>query len=273
MTSRQPAARFALQSFQLNRSKRRVAAASRPRVRLAACSEELAIRRIGGIGFPIPLCRWRLPRLCGFPRRNADVHCSKAIGVVLSSGLASSFESCPVEPGRCAAAHRQLSWTLRLYSTCWAARATIRRCSTIACVAPSGFGYPLDALLPRTPAPRLFQPGSAHEIRREAMTGRDCTSVSARRGPPVVFEQPLFAITGIAPLRLPSTSGPTHRDLPLRPDCECLTRRRRSRSALCPFREIPRVPCVRPFARSSLTLGQFGKNRSPASRSFAWHHS
>jgi len=95
----------------------RVAAASRPRVRLAACPENRATRRIGTIGSPIPLCRWRLPRLCGFPPRIADVHCSKAIGVVLSSGLASPFECCPVEPGRCTAAHRQLSWTLRLYST------------------------------------------------------------------------------------------------------------------------------------------------------------
>ena len=213
-----------------------------------------------------------MPRLCGFPRRIADVHCSKATGVVLSSGLASSFESCPAEPGRCAAAHRQLSWTLRLYSTCWEARATVRRRSTAAYVAPSGFGYPLGTLLSRTPAPDLFQSGSAREIRGEALACRDCADVSARRGPPVVSRRSICTTTGIAPRRAPSTSGPTHRDLPPRPAAECLARPRRSRSAIYPFKEQQCMPRVRPFARSFLTLGQFGDRPQPGVSKYCSTH-
>jgi hypothetical protein len=44
-----------------------VTAADRPLVDLAARSEPQTRDGIADIGLAIPLCRWHLPRLCGFP--------------------------------------------------------------------------------------------------------------------------------------------------------------------------------------------------------------
>jgi hypothetical protein len=51
------------------------------------------------------------------------------------------------------------------YSTYRDRRSTGRELSPARFVPPSGFGYPLDGLLPSYPAPVLFHTGSAHGIR------------------------------------------------------------------------------------------------------------
>jgi hypothetical protein len=67
--------RVALQSVRYNCSDPGVTAEARPLLELAARSECSSHRSIAATGLAIPLCRWPLPRLCGFPSAGSAGYC------------------------------------------------------------------------------------------------------------------------------------------------------------------------------------------------------
>jgi hypothetical protein len=67
-------------------------------------------------------------------------------------------ESCSVNPSRPAAARPLLSWAFLPFSTCRHRRSTCCGCAAPTTVPPSGFGYPLDGLLPSIPGRFSFTP-------------------------------------------------------------------------------------------------------------------
>jgi len=88
-----------------------------------------------------------------FPRQAAGPQLSGHHG--LSSGFAFR-ECCPTQPSRPAAASQLLSWAFAPYSTCRARRSTSTRALPARFVPSSGFGYPLDGLLPPSPGQLCF---------------------------------------------------------------------------------------------------------------------
>ena len=70
------------------------------------------------------------------------------------------LESCPTKPSRPTAVSQLLSWTFAPFSTCKRRRSTWCGLCLPALVAPSGFGYPLDALLSPAPGRFCFTPAA-----------------------------------------------------------------------------------------------------------------
>lgn len=70
------------------------------------------------------------------------------------------LESCPTKPSRPTAVSQLLSWTFTPFSTCKRRRSTLVRALPARLVTPSGFGYPLDALLSPTPGRFCFTPAA-----------------------------------------------------------------------------------------------------------------
>jgi hypothetical protein len=150
-------------------------------------SESFARQGIARIGSTIPLCRWPLPRLCGFPlpdlgdrRLNRSAESSRRVRLPL--------EFCPANPSQLAATSRLLSWTLVPFSTL-------------------GFGSPLAAGVPHPATFRLQGLATlltAYSFRARAgfvsprqrswdspfgafPSRQGIRGVSARKDPPAVF--------------------------------------------------------------------------------------
>jgi hypothetical protein len=61
------------------------------------------------------------------------------------------------QPSRPASTGRLLSWAFAPFSTCRHRRSTSCECAALTTVPPSGFGYPLDGLLPSIPGRPCFR--------------------------------------------------------------------------------------------------------------------
>jgi hypothetical protein len=101
----------------------RVAAWRRPLVEFAARSEFSTRRSIMLMGYMIPLCRWPLPRLCGFSSSESADCCSGNPFHPLFEFRVPP-ECCSANPGRPASTGRLLSWALVPFSTCRYRRST-----------------------------------------------------------------------------------------------------------------------------------------------------
>jgi hypothetical protein len=69
-------------------------------------------------------------------------------------------ESYPTDPSRPTAVRQLLSWAFGPFSTYKNRRSTKSRASPARYVPPSGFGYPLDGLLPSIPGRLCFKPAA-----------------------------------------------------------------------------------------------------------------
>jgi hypothetical protein len=105
-----------------------------------------------------PLCRWHLPRLCGILSAGFADHLS-ATSRSLSSSFAFLSEPRTTIPSRPAAARQLLSWAFAPYSTS-GFRGPLTAGSPARYVPPTGFGYPLDGLLPLSPCRFSFAPAA-----------------------------------------------------------------------------------------------------------------
>jgi len=106
----------------------------------------------------IPLCRWSLPRLCGFPSTDRTGYCLRR--PITSSRRASpSFRVSPSNTYPTAATVES-SHGLSLPTALQASEVHFSRASPTRYVPSSGFGYPLDGLLPRKPCRFCFAPAA-----------------------------------------------------------------------------------------------------------------
>jgi hypothetical protein len=133
-----------------------VAAWRRPLLEFAARSECSARQSIMLMGYMIPFCRWPLPRLYGFPLSGSTDCCSGNQFHPLF-GFRVPPESCSVNPSRPASTGQLLSWACVPFSTCRGRRSTYCECAALTTVPPSGFGFPLDGLLPSVPGRPCFR--------------------------------------------------------------------------------------------------------------------
>jgi hypothetical protein len=106
----------------------------------------------------VPLCRWPFPRLCGFPSTGFAGH-SSVPGRILSSNFASrsslaqQYLAC--RPQSAGSSHGLLVPTAHQGS-----KVHLPRVQPARYVPPSGFGYPLDGLLPSVPCRSCFIPAA-----------------------------------------------------------------------------------------------------------------
>jgi len=102
---------------------------------------------IAATGLAIPLCRWGLPSAVWYSL--IGLHWPQLSNTVKSTHRAwPAWEFYPITPSRPAAANQHLSWALSPYST-WRLEGPLHAGFCLARhVPPSGFGYPLDGLLP-----------------------------------------------------------------------------------------------------------------------------
>jgi hypothetical protein len=102
---------------------------------------------------------WHSPRPCGFPecklRRSQLSNRPRTLFV-----LGRPLEFRPAHPSRHGRAVRLLSWAPAPYSTCQGQRSTLSRVLPARYVPSSGFGHPLDGLLPPTPRRFYFAPAA-----------------------------------------------------------------------------------------------------------------
>jgi len=105
----------------------------------------------------LPLCRWPFPRLCGFSRMRFAGYCSASNRI-----LSSSFSFLSITQLDLADQPQSTSPSLGLLFP----TAQIRTDDSLAAglparyVPPSGFGYPLDGLLPSIPSRFFFAPAA-----------------------------------------------------------------------------------------------------------------
>jgi hypothetical protein len=93
----------------------------------------------------------------------------------------------PAKPSRPAAASQPLSWALAPYSTS-RIKGPLAAGIPARYVPPSGFGYPLDGLLPSIPVPVFFRTGGAHGIHPSELSPRGRYSERFRpKGPTYCF--------------------------------------------------------------------------------------
>lgn len=153
---------------------------SRPRAKFAACSECIAIRRIGVIGSPSPVMPLALAPAARYFA--TDHGRSQLVGRDVRP-LIKLGRSLRVLPGSIVTQRRSakpLSWTFALYSTSGATRSTHRRHSESATFRLQGLITLVTVSSLACPRRTLFQTGSAHEIRREALPAT--AAVASPRG-------------------------------------------------------------------------------------------
>ena len=134
-----------------------VAVRRRSLVEFTARSEFSIRRSIMLMGYMIPFCRWPLPQLYGFSSTGSADCCSgNQLHPLFEFRVPPEFRS--VNPSRPAAARPLLSWAFAPFSTCRHRRSTDCGCAAPTTVPSSGFGYPLDGLLPSIPGRFCFTP-------------------------------------------------------------------------------------------------------------------
>jgi len=188
----------------------------------------------------IPLCRWSLPRLCGFPSADRTGYCLRR--PITSSRRASpSFRVFPSNTYPTAATVES-SHGLSLPAALQASEVHFSQASPTRYVPSSGFGYPLDGLLPRKPCRFCFAPAAllGFALRRFPLP-KGLHGVSAGKNPPAVSLPVNF--------RHECRTGRTSLDFWVHTFRKCLAVVRAFRPTpagasleLCPFRASPRRP-------------------------------
>jgi len=128
-------------------------------------------------------------------------------------------ESCPTSPSRSAAAGRLLSWASAPYSTRGIGGPLPASLATARYVPSSGFGYPLDGLLPPSPCRFCFTPAAllGFALRSFLLTeGIRC--VSARKHPLAVSPVGIPAAEAMGRPNGPRLLGFSPSESPWRPD-------------------------------------------------------
>jgi hypothetical protein len=99
-----------------------------------------------------------------------------------------------VDPSRLTGVDRLLSWTSLPYSTSQVQRSTGQAAFHTAFVPPSGFGYPLDGLLPLNPSGNPLDPAALMGFApSESYLPARCHGVSTLTAPPAVPLAPYAA--------------------------------------------------------------------------------
>jgi len=114
------------------------------------------------MGSAIPLCRWPLPRLCGFPstgcrRRRLSFQLRPLFELVLSFRV---LPGCTYPAATASAVTARPSHGLPVPTAHEGIRGPLPAGLPACYVPPSGFGYPLDGLLPRIPRRFSFTPAA-----------------------------------------------------------------------------------------------------------------
>jgi len=117
-------------------------------------------------------------------------------------------ESCPTSPSRSAAANRHLSWASAPYSTHGIGGPLRASFAAARYVPSSGFGYPLDGLLPPSPCRFYFAPAALLGFTlRSFLLAEGIRRVSGAEGPTCRFSRRLSRRRSGGPAQRAAASG------------------------------------------------------------------